>query len=438
MLRMRWVIYTILLLELLVATTACPSDTCAIINSTEIPLATQVINMLKNRQQNNDSFTFYIWPGEYKSTNGTRSNFYGFTNITFQKDPNSSDDKEVIIQCPYLSDDGDFNSLGFVNCIDISIIGLTFTGCGTKSFGSFFGNVNNLYVVNSFFRHNLNNGLGIRSGTNVSIINCTFENSVGLQDDSTGFLIQQSSDTYGGSGLGISLQDTTNTSITVENCTFKNNIALKKISDGGNDSRPYNYIPFGNGGGIYINLNNVSRVTIRITNCSFYNNTALHQGGGIVTFVTASSDNVVEIVNSTFIGNKAIGYPLSNQTGRPIPDIDSIDSIDSFVAKINNKFNARTFNVSIRDALSGVPSETLQQKGGFGGAIAVNFFRESERNKIFVNGSTFKENLALGSAGIGIRMWVGLSRVSSGVNSNRAWISWYGCFQMYTLLLCMY
>ena len=419
MLRIQYAIYIILLSELLVATmAACPSDTCAVINCTETSLAMQVIDKLNN-SQNNDSFTFNIWPGTYNATDGIQSNFFNFSNITLQKDPKFSDD-EVIIRCPYISDDGDFNSLGFDHCTDISIIGLIFTGCGTMSFGSFFGNVNNLYVVDSIFRHNLNNGLGIRSATNVSIINCTFENSVGFQNDSTEFLIQQRSDTYGGSGLGISLQDIANTSITVENCTFKNNVALKNSSDE-NDSRPYNYIPFGNGGGIYINLNNVSDVTIRIKNCSFYNNTALHQGGGIVTFLTASSDNVVEIIDSKFIGNKAIGYPLFNQTRRSIPDIDN------FVAEINNKFNVKTFNVSITNALSDVPSETIQQRGGFGGAIIVNFFSKCERNTILVNNSIFKENLAIGSAGIGIFVWEALSFISSGINSNRAWISWYGC-----------
>ena len=410
---MRWAICIILLSELLVATTACQSGTCAIINSTETSLAMQVINCL-NTRENNDSFTFYIWPGTYNSTNGTQSNFYNFSNITLQKDPQFSDG-EVIIQCPYITDVGDFNSLGFINCNGISVIGLTFTRCGTKSFGSFFRNVSNLHIINSSFHHNQNNGLGIRSGKNVSIINCIFENSVGFQNDLTEFLIQQRSDTYGGASLGISLQDTINTSITVENCTFKNNVALKNISNGTNDSRPYHYVPFGNGGGIYINLNNVTDVTVRIRNCHFYNNTALHQGGGIVTFVTASYDNVVEVVDCEFIGNKAIGYPLFNQSGIPISDIDN------FISKINSKFNVRRFNVSIRDALSGIPSETVQQTGGFGGAIIVNFFSECERNKILVNGSIFKENLAIGSAGIGIFIW----EVLSGVNSNRAWITGY-------------
>ena len=431
MLRMQWAIYTILLSELLVATAACPSDTCAIINSTETSIAMQVHNLLKARQQNN-SFTFYIWPGTYNATNGTQSNFFYFSNITLQKDPEFSG--EVIIQCPNLTDVGDHNSLGFNNCTDISIIGLTFTRCGQKTFGSYFENVNNLYVIDSTFHRNLNNGLGIRSGANVSIINCTFENSVGLQNDSTEFLIQQMTNIYGGASLGISLQDTTNTSITVENCTFENNVALKSISYDENDSRPYNYIPFGSGGGIYISLNNVTDVTISIINCYFYNNTALHQGGGIVTYITASYDNVVEVVDCKFIENKAIGFPLFNQIGRPIPDIDN------FVTEINNKFNVESFNVSITDALSDVPSETVQQRGGFGGAIIVNFFRECERNKILVNRSVFKENLAVGSAGIGIFIWESLSDVSNanGINSNRAWIIGYVASYIMLLSACMH
>ena len=425
---MWWTICIIILLSRLLvaalASVACPSDTCAIINSTETSLAMQVINSLKNRPQNN-SFTFYILPGTYNATNGTQMNFFFFSNITFQKEPTSSD--EVIIQCPYFTSDDDFNSWGFIDCSNISIIGLTFTGCGTKSFGTFFENASNLYIANSIFYHNLNNGIGIRSGFNVTVVNCTFTNSVGLQNDSREFLIQQSRDTYGGASLGISLQDIMTTSITVENCTFRDNIALKcntSYEDDNRsynyDTRPYNYIPFGNGGAIYINLNNVKDVAIKIKNCYFYNNIALHQGGGIVTFVTASSNNLVEIVDCEFIGNKAIGYPLFDQICKR-----NISNIDNFIEKINAKFNVQNFNVSIRDALSNISSETVQQTGGFGGAIIVNFFRECENNRILVNRSIFMENLAIGSAGIGIFMWEGLSRISSGVNSNRAWISRY-------------
>ena len=403
--------------ELLVFTMACPSDTCAIINSTETSLAVQVTDILKNRPRGNDSFTFYIQPGTYNSTNGTRMVFFNFTNIILQKDPKFSG--EVIIQCPNFTDIGDFNSIGFFNSSDISIIGLTFTKCGQKAFGAYFENVSNVYIVDSNFHRNRNNGLGIRSGTNVSIINCTFESSVGLQNDSINLLVQNVSYIFGGAGLGIALQDTINTTITVENCTFRDNVALRSIVDIENDSRPYNNIQYGNGGGVYIHMSNVTGVRIQIKNCSFYNNTALHQGGGIVAFMTASRGNRVEVLDCDFIGNKAIGYPLFTHLGRSISDYDN------FIAEINSNFSKENFNVSIRDALIHVPSLRIQETGGFGGAIVVNFFSDCEYNKIFIKRSTFEKNLAIGSAGVGIFMWEALSNIASGVNSNRARISRY-------------
>jgi len=422
----------VLLAEVLVVTIACSStNTCAIISSTETSLAMQVINLLKDRPQNN-SFTFYIQPGTYNATNGTQTNFYNFSNVTFQKDPNFSE--EVVIRCPNLTDVGDFNSLGFFDCTDISIFELTFTQCGQKSFGVYFENVKNLYVVDSTFHHNQNNGLGVRSGTNVTIINCTFEMSVGLQNDSTMLLVQQSSNIYGGAGLGISLQNTTDSSITVENCTFRDSVALKRISDGESDSRPYSYIPFGNGGGVYIHLNNVKNVTINITNCRFYNNTALHQGGGIVIFMIASYNNLVKVTDCDFIGNKAIGHPLVDQINKSILDHDK------FITEINSKFNIKNFNASIRDALSNISSETILETGGFGGAIVVNIFRDCENNKVLIKKSNFEKNSAIAAAAIGFFIRDGLSSVSNGVNSNRAWISRYAyrynCIVVTVAILC--
>ena len=365
MIRVQWTVCIVLLAELLAVTMSCPSDSCAVISSNETSIATQVIEILKAKQQNNDSFTFYIQPGRYSSTNGTQTNFYYFSNITLQNDPELPG--EVIIHCPNITDVGDHNGLGFNHCTDISIIGLTFTECGQKTFGSYYENVSNVNIIDSIFRRNQNNGLGIRSGTNVSIVNCTFERSVGLQNDSTEFLIQQVTKIYGGASLGIALQGTTNTTITVKNCTFRNNLALKRISYHENESRPYNYIPFGNGGGIYINLNSVSNVRIRIANCHFYNNTALHQGGGIVAYMTASYGNTVEVVDSDFIGNKAIGYPLFDRIKKPILNYDE------FIEEINSNFSTQNFDVSIRDPLLHVTSKTITVTGGFGGALTVNF-----------------------------------------------------------------
>ena len=415
MLRIQWTVYIALLGGLFAVTMTCPSDTCAIINSTESSLAMQVIDILKERTLNNNSFTFYIQPETYNATDGTQANFYYFLNITLQKDPRSSG--EVIIQCPDFTSFGDYNSLGFNNCSEISIIGLTFTKCGQKSFGSYFENVSNAKIVDSTFRGNTNNGLGIRSGTNVNIINCTFENSIGLQNDSVDFLVQQVTNIYGGASLGIALQDTTDTTITVENCTFRNNIALKSISSDDNDSRPYNYIPFGNGGGIYINLNSVTNARITIKNCHFCNNTALHQGGGIVTYMISSYNSTVEVVDCDFVGNKAIGYPLFKR-------LNNFNSnFDKLIAEINSNFSTENFNIYIRDALMGVSFETVFSAGGFGGALAVNIFRSCEYNQIFIRRCKFSKNVALGAAGIGIFMRDSLSSSSNGINSNRAWIT---------------
>ena len=424
MIGIQWTVCIILVAGLLAVTMACPSDTCAVISSNETSIATQVIDKLKARRQNNDSFTFYIQPGRYNSTNGTQANFYYFSNITLQKNPKLSG--EVIIQCPNITDVGDFNSLGFNHCTDISIIGLTFTECGQKSFASYYENVSNVNIIDSTFRRNRNNGLGIRSGTNISIINCTFERSVGLQNDSAEFLIQQVTNIYGGASLGIALQDTINTTITVENCTFRNNLALKSISYYENESRPYNYIPFGNGGGIYISLNSVANVRIRIANCHFYNNTALHQGGGIVAYMTASYGNTVEVVDSDFIGNKAIGYPLFDRIKKPI------SNYDEFIEEINSNFSTQNFDVSIRDALLHVTSETIIVTGGFGGALTVNFLRDCEFNNVLVKGSTFSKNLAIGAAGVGVFTRDAQSSSSNGVNSNRALISGYVNSQNYS------
>ena len=417
MLRLQWTICIVLLVELLAVTMACPSDTCAVISSNKTSIATQVVDLLKERPDKNDSFTFYIQPGTYYATNGSRTIFYNFSNIILQKDPKLSG--EVIIQCPNFTDVGDFNSIGFFNSSDISIIGLTFTKCGQKAFGMYFENVSNIYVADSNFYRNRNNGVGLRSGTNVTIINCTFEGSVGLQNDSINLLVQNVSYIFGGAGLGIALQDTTNTTITVENCTFKDNVALRSISDVENDSRPYNNLQYGNGGGVYIHMSNVTGVTIRISNCHFYNNTALHQGGAIAAFVIASRDNKVEVVDCHFIGSKAVGYPLFIQLGRSISDYSK------FIAEINSNFSVQNFNTSIRDALLDVPSLRIQETGGFGGAIIINFFRDCEHNKLIIRGSIFKESIAVGSAGVGVFMWNELSSIPNGINTNRAWISRY-------------
>ena len=425
MLRLQWTVYIVLLVELLAVTMACPSETCAVISSNKTSIAAQVIEELKNKSSN-DSFIFYIQPGTYNATDGTETHFYNFANITLQKHPEPEeplppDNSEVIIQCPCFS--GDFyNGLGFINSNNISIIEITFAKCGQKPYGCYFSNISNVLIINSTFRLNRNNGVGISSGRGISIINCTFENNVGLQNDSKSYLVQNMSNVFGGPSLGISIQNTNNTAVVVKDCTFRGNIALKTILQSEDDGRIYNNIPFGNGGGICIRLNNVMGVTVTIKNCVFDGNIALHQGGAIAAFMIASRNNRVEIIDCHFIGNKAIGYPLYSKIDNKITDYDN------FTAEIKKTFTKNNFIQSIKEALSYISNERIQETGGYGGAVIINILRECEYNRILIN-STFKKNLAIGAAAIGIFMWEALPNTGpntdNGINSNRVRILGY-------------
>ena len=421
MLGVKWIISIILLVEVLAVTMACPNDTCAVINCTKTPLATQVIKALQDKQKNNDSFTFYIHPGTYDATNGDETHFYNFSNITLQKHPKSDSNSEVIIQCPIFTD-VDNNGIGFIDSHDISIIEITFAKCGQKTYGCYFSNINNVHIINSTFRLNWNNGVGISSGRGISVINCTFEKNIGLQNDDKSYLVQNMSNVFGGPSLGISIQNANNTSVVVEHCTFSGNVALKNISQSENDSRIYNNIPFGNGGGICIRLNNVMGVTVTIRNCIFNGNIALHQGGAIAAFMIASRDNRVEIIQCHFIGNKAIGYPLYEQINSNITDYDT------FTDDIKKNFTKKNFIASIQEALSRISTEEIQETGGYGGAVIINILRECEYNRILID-SIFEQNLAMGAAGVGIFMWEALPNTGlntdNSINSNIVWIRGY-------------
>ena len=401
---------------------ACPSDTCAVISSNETSIATQVIEILKNKSRN-DSFTFYIQPGTYNATDGTQTYFYNFINITLQKHPEPEEpgNSEVVIQCPFFT--GEFyNGLGFINSSDISIIEITVAKCGQKPYGCYFANINNVHIINSTFRLNRNNGVGISSGRGINVINCTFEDNVGLQNDFKSYLVQNMSNVFGGPSLGISVLNTTDTTVVVKDCTFRGNVALKTISQSEDDNRIYNNIPFGNGGGICIRMNNVTDVTVTVKNCTFDGNIALHQGGAIAAFMIASRDNRVEIIDCHFIGNKAIGYPLYSKIDNNRTDYDN------FTAEIKKNFIPKNFTVSIKEALSYISNERIQETGGYGGAVIINILRECEYNRIIIN-SNFEKNLAIGAAAIGIFMCEALpntgTNTDNGINSNRVRILGY-------------
>ena len=96
-----------------------------------------------------------------------------------------------------------------------------------------------------------------------------------------------------GGGIGAALGTIEELHISVENCTFTRNTA--------------NVL----GGGLYIiTLSNATQHSYNIENCTFVENTANTAGGGIGLSLLfgkeASTSNVVQVKDSTFMRNKAL------------------------------------------------------------------------------------------------------------------------------------
>ena len=402
---------SMLLVETLVFAVTCPSSTCDVtINSIAKSVAEQVIESRRNA-----SFTICIDQGTYNATNRTSLNFHSFSNVVLQKHPSANG--TAIIKCPQYSDD-DFIGLGFVNAKNITICGLSFAGCGPKTVSLFFQSSQNVQICHSTFHRNKNSGVGIHNGKNFVLVNCTFSGNVGLQQDNASYLVEFLSYRFGGAGLGISLQNISDSAITVQNCTFQNNVAYKRINNTVNDSRTYQYLPFGSGAAVYIRMKNVARYSLKFVDCQFYNNTALHQGGAIAIFVLDSRDNFIEINHCKFIDNKAIGYFLLNQE---YDALSGYEALDRFIMKTNINFSVDNLEGFVANARY-VSTNVITETGGIAGSLLMALYGNSEFNKLYIRNSIFKRNLAFGAAGIGFFVRGNLYSLNSGLNTNQVWV----------------
>jgi len=408
-------IWSMFLTESLVAGAICPSSICnCTINSTAKSFAEQVIDLVDC--QWNRSLTIYVYPGDYKATNGTTQDFHNFSNITLQKIPFSNG--EVIIRCPRYTSDGDYNGLGFFNAENILISGLSFTGCGPRTSGLFFQHSQNVQIKNSTFRHNMNSGIGINVGKNFTILNCVFYESVGMQTDKISYLIESLLFKFGGAGLGISLENISDSSIVVKNCTFQNNIAHKILYTSITDTRTYHFQPFGSGAAVYVRMKNVMNYSLQFVDCRFYNNSALHQGGAMAVFVIGSANNRLDMENCIFMDNKALGYFLLNKTHS---DLDDEESLKTFVRNVNDNLNVDHFENFVTLS-SNVSTTLISQAGGVAGSLLMAFYGNSEFNKLCLKNSVFERSLAFGSGGLGFFLRSNLFGVTGGLNTNQVWI----------------
>ena len=371
----------------------------------------QVIEV--GRHYSNKSFTIWLDAGDYNTTTGTIMNFINFTNVTIKNQPGNT--MPVNIMCPEFNSTV-HNGVGFENATDIEISGINFLNCGPITSGLYFRFSKNIVINDSSFHHNSDNGIQMQYCDNISITNCNFYSNIGLQPDSISDLI--TNDTFSrGAGLGLVFEDQSAVRVTITGCNFTNNIAYKNSGyNSSAETRPYGFIPLGNGGGIYLNLHRVTNSYIMISNCNFYNNTAIHQGGAIVMIPLNSHDNILNISECTFVRNKVLGYFL-----RSLNDTvtESTDSINEFVDKINMMFTLEHFDF---DLIQNLTFHTLGSSGGSGGAIAVSLVGSVERNVLLVSKSRFIANVAYVGGAVSFVVRDLLANVKNGVDSNQAFI----------------
>ena len=258
----------------------------------------------------------------YNATDKLAKNFINFENVAIMKHPN--DTKPATKSCPeIITDSRIFNSVGFENCLKIFISGLSFTHYSVTTSGLYFYNTIDLIITYCTFHSNLENGIQIVTGNNISLINCHFFNNLALHNDNSSRLIGMAyNNVRRGVGFGAYFIDQTDVTISVHNYTFTENLAYKNPSfDTSGDMRPYAFIPVGNGVGIDIQTSRVNNLYASITDCCFLNNAAINQGGGIVMIAVDSINNTLDVSTCEFIGNKALGYLLRSYDGIVISQI---------------------------------------------------------------------------------------------------------------------
>ena len=391
----------------------CITDSECVVRPGELSFAQQVFDIATNKS--NSCFTILAYPGEYNATNtGSTINFEDFKNVIIKRYGN---DGFANIKCQEVTDTM-YNGIGFENSTNITILGLSFSRCGPITSGLFFFNSNNVFISDCSFHHNTDNGLLILYGNNFTIVNCYFYLNVALQPSKPSDLIidRITFRFTRGAGLAVSLEDQCNIKITITNCTFHNNIAYKTVDyDPSNDSRPYGFIPFGNGGAIYLRMNNVNNSQVYVSNCRFYNNTAIHQGGAIVMLFVDSNNNILDISGCEFVGNKTLGGPLRSSN-----NIVNGTDVDEFVNNINTNFSMTNF---ITESLSGTSLIDLLPSGGWGGAIAMSLYGLSTHNKWILKNSYFSSNVAIIACGaVGLVVRSSLSNERDGVDANQVTI----------------
>ena len=262
----------------------------------------------------------YIKPGQYVLSSSVKLIFEEVKNVLLKGDSEG----DVDITC-----EGYMSGLSFINSSNVSIVGISFSGCGMEHnstslsfpahddfllfFASlYFESCSNIRLDTISVSDSLGIAVQFYYSPNVSIIDSNFtNNSIGmLHNISGGVYIEFPYCLPGEScnGTNVPIEHVTNSKYIISGCHFTDNVAMSALDSPNRYIFPVKYfhVAFGHGGGLSVFFKgNSSNSDIAIENCTFTNNEAMYGGGVYIEMQDNSSNNNVIMSGNVFMNNMA-------------------------------------------------------------------------------------------------------------------------------------
>ena len=262
----------------------------------------------------------YIKPGQYVLSSNVKLTFEEVKNVLLKGDSEG----DVDITC-----EGYMSGLSFINSSNVSIVGISFIGCGMEhnSTSLSFPARNDflLFFASLYFEScsiisldtiSVSESLGIAVqfyySPDVSIIDSNFtNNNIGMLHNISGGVYIEFPYCLPGehcNGTNVPIEHVTNPKYIISGCHFTDNVAMSALDSPNRYVFPVKYfhVAFGHGGGLSVFFKgNSSNSNIAIENCTFTNNEAMYGGGVYIEMQDNSSNNNVIMSGNVFMNNRA-------------------------------------------------------------------------------------------------------------------------------------
>ena len=294
------------------------NDTSCLNGSQSCANLTLVLDHIRHQ----NDIEVYIEPGHYDLSPNISLTFEQVQNVYIARNGTKG---MVDISCQ-----GTTSGLSFSNCTNVTITGLSFTGCGMEhnstsldfpshdTFLTFFASLyfegcSNITLDSISVSDSLGIAVQFYYTPNVTITNSNFaNNNLDMYKISGGVYIEFPYCVPNGeicSGTNVPTEYVTHSQYVISGCNFTNNIARNALDDSRRYVLPnrFYHVAFGQGGGLSVFFKgNASDCTVIVEDCTFTNNKAEYGGGAYFDMQDNSYNNhvIMRGVN-TIISNHA-------------------------------------------------------------------------------------------------------------------------------------